>query len=113
MLRSSQLLTALKNILEDSEAELEVLRASGHEDKAKFPRTKFLDVANDLRSCTIKIVEMIKTWGEKQPDKNQTYVFRNEDYLLSLVTELDFMATNSRSCKVRMGENWRYLGTDL
>ncbi|GMH76316.1 hypothetical protein TrRE_jg4214 [Triparma retinervis] len=99
ILTRSKLVVALKTVLEESESELEVLRASGHEDKAKFPRQKFLDVANNLRVCTIKIVEMIQRWGEKQPDPTAAYLFRNSDYLLEIYSELDFMSTNFRACK--------------
>ncbi|GMH79093.1 hypothetical protein TrST_g1197 [Triparma strigata] len=97
ILSREKLVASLKSIIEGSEAELAVLRASGHEDKAKFPREAFDTELSDIRTATIKIVEMIKVWKQKQPEpKSATYMFRGQPYFPHLTFELDFLSDNRR-----------------
>ncbi|GMI02456.1 hypothetical protein TrLO_g37 [Triparma laevis f. longispina] len=49
ILSREKLVSELKSIIEGSEAELAVLRASGHENKAKFPREAFDTSLHDIR----------------------------------------------------------------
>ena len=45
----------------------------------------------------MRIVGMVRSWKEKQPDpEGAVYIFRDEDYLLNMSTELDFLSDNPR-----------------
>ena len=65
ILAREKLVAGLKAVIEGSEAELAVLRASGKEAKAKFPKASFDEALDDIRQATMQIVIMVRAWKEK------------------------------------------------